>query len=103
MNRRGHGMLVVMTAMTVGLLGGAVFATRLSINLQGRKGAALRDQTLWLARSGCLAGVKGRLGVKTPQGTALVQRQGDSVSAELHGARAVISCATLEQRYTAPH
>ena len=99
MKRRGHAMLLVLIGLSAATLAGAVFCTRLSVNLNARAGEALRLQSLWLGRSACSTQLTGQRKVRTEQGTALVTRTGAVARVELAGSTAEIDCTTHEERY----
>lgn len=95
MKSRGHALLLVMMIMAAAGAAAIVMASRISIDILGRRPAAARLQALWLARSAILSGASGRHDVVTASGRATVraERQGNRLRAiaELQNGRAEVS------------
>src|SRR5262245_63603730 len=94
MRARGHAIVLVMAIVTATAVVGMIAATRLSIDVLGRRPHAARSQALWLARSAIEANLSGKKTVSTGAGQATVQveRRAGAVIAvvELAGGRAEI-------------
>ncbi len=102
MKRRGHALLLLLVATAAALAGMTAFSTRYLVDLEARRAETLREQTLWLARSGCLSRLAGKTEVETALGLATVQATGGAVVASLAGGRAEVTCETRAARYQAP-
>jgi type II secretory pathway pseudopilin PulG len=94
-----------MVIIAIVAISGAIFAVRLSQDIQNRRPDQLRTQTLWLARSAILSGVSGVKTVDTPLGPARVvvrpEGAGSVAEVELGGARAVVRTEPWTERYDA--
>lgn len=105
MNQRGHVLLLVTVVLLAMSAAGLRLAMRTSMELDDRPREEVRLQAQWLARSAVHSGVLGSLDVQTPVGPAqvVVSRQGPGLTArvDLQGARATVSSAPWEERYTA--
>ena len=99
MKRRGYALMVVMFALGAAAIAVTVFSTRLSLNLNARRGQAVRLQALWLARSACSARVTGSRTVATERGVAFVSRTGEGVTVRLASSTAIVDCVTHEESY----
>ncbi|HVE86027.1 MAG TPA: hypothetical protein VND93_24390 [Myxococcales bacterium] len=106
-------MLLVMTILAAAAAASIVMASRLSIDIAGRRPDAARLQALWLARSAILSGLSGSQQVLTHSGEATVhtERREGQVKAVvvLEGGKAEVSAVPgaggyqrWEERYDPP-
>jgi hypothetical protein len=102
--QRGHVILLLMTAIAAFVFAAALFAGRLSMDIEGRHDEDVRVQCLWLARSALDVGIAGAHTVATPHGEAAVRvsGSGDAATAvvELAGARAEVGGQPRVERFT---
>lgn len=103
MSRRGHGLSIVMFAITVAITSLTVFLTRFSVLDASRRADQRRLQAHTLAQTACASGFTGKAEVATRAGKAQVSRVGASTEVQLADVTIQLDCATGALRYEQRH
>ncbi|GDX79093.1 hypothetical protein LBMAG42_09040 [Deltaproteobacteria bacterium] len=97
--RRGHSILLVLLALTAGVVGSALVHQRASFSILSTQADEVRSTALWLGRSALVNAPAGATRVPTDVGEAVVVRSGGRVTVELAGHRAELDGAPYRERY----